>query len=97
MILSDPKRQLPEEMTDDWLIDLWDHARELGLNGNPGGFGLTIDLFPFVGVELNPPSGEEVRYLLPYSEWDYDGMREWIAENREKVLSTWQRYVAGGI
>ncbi len=89
MITSDPTREMPVEWTNDLLIDLWDHARDLGHNGNPGGYILTKQLFPFVGYERVTGS----RHLKHYDDWDYDGMRQWISENRDEVKISWQRVV----
>lgn len=50
---------------------------------------LTVDLFPFVGVEGE--GGQ--RTLRPRAEWDFDGARRWIAENPESVHIAWQRVV----
>lgn len=88
MILRDIYRTLPEVWTDERCVELFEHARDLGLHGNPGGYMLTVALFPFVGIE-----DEMGRILRPWSEWDYDGMRAWIADHPEEVLLAWQRYV----
>lgn len=85
MITVDETRQLPTEWTDLDLMDLFDHARHLGQNGNPAGFGLTIDLFPFVGIE----EGEQ-RRLKPYDEWDYDGIRAYIQGHQKQLTNVWQ-------
>lgn len=89
-MIVDTSRPLPETWTDDLCIDLFHHARELGQNGNPGGYVLTVQVFPFVGA--TDPSGH--RFLKPESEWDFDGMRAWIAENLDDVRASWRREVA---
>lgn len=90
MIVTDTSREVPTFWADDLCFELFHHARELGIGGNPGGYMLTVGLFPFVGYE-----DEGVRYILPYKEWDYDGIRAWIAEHPESVKVTWQRVVRG--
>ena len=88
MIVEDKTRTVPDEWTDDLCIELWEHAHDLGRNGNPGGYGMTIDLFPFVGVEDG-----RGRLLRTRDEWDFDGMRAWIAAHPDNVRQTWQRTV----
>jgi hypothetical protein len=85
---TDPTRTVPEVWTDADLVELFEHARYLGQNGNPGGFVLTVDLFPFVGIEVDGG-----RALKPYDEWDYDGIRAWVAANPDDVRLAWQRVV----
>lgn len=83
-MIVDRARAVPVEWTDAEIVELFHHARDLGLNGNPAGFFLTIDLFPFVGIE----EGER-RTLKPQAEWDYPGARAWIAENPDRVGRVW--------
>lgn len=92
-MISQTNRALPPEWTDTLLIELWNHARDLGHNGNPGGYILTAQLFPFVGRDEDIGDGLITRELLPYDQWNYDGMRHWIRENEEEVLMSWQREV----
>jgi hypothetical protein len=87
-MIKQTNRPLPKEWTDDRLIELFDHARDLGLNGNPGGYMLSADLFPFVGKE-----DQNGRWLRDYCDWDYEGMRRWVEENQEHVRISWQREV----
>lgn len=87
-ITFDETRSVPLDWTNKDCIDLFDHARHLGQNGNPAGFGLTIDLFPFVGYE--DKSGRHLRW---YDNWDYDGIRSWVAEHDEEVLRVWRLQV----
>lgn len=87
MITVDKTRQLPDEWTDRALIDLFDHARDLGHNGNPAGFGLTIDLAPFVARQ--DAEGEH-RLLNPVDEWDLAGMRSWVELHPDEVLRVLQ-------
>ena len=89
---QDKTRQIPEEMSEEWLREYFHHCRELGQNGNPGGYIMTINLFPFMGFE-GVWEGETYRGMKPYSEWDYEGMRQWIREHHEEALLSWQRYV----
>jgi hypothetical protein len=91
-VSTDQSRELPEEWTDDLCVKLFYHARELGHYGNPGGYMLTVQLFPFVGKTFATEAGTE-RGLRPYDDWDYDGMRAWIADNLEEVKISWQRHV----
>ena len=88
MIQRDESRQLPKPMSDLDCIDFYQHARELGKNGNPGGYIITVELHPFVGWEDDGQRG-----LLPYAEWDWDGIRQWIADNHDEALLAWQREV----
>lgn len=88
MIATDTTRTVPEVWSDDDLIELFHHARELGQNGNPGGYVLTVEVFPFVGQEVDGG-----RTLKPYDEWDYDGMRAWVEANPDDVRLAWQRVV----
>ena len=88
MIVKDETRMVPDEWTDALCRELWEHARELGQNGNPGGFGMTVNLFPFVGIER-----EGKRYLKSFDEWEYDGIRAWIAAHPDDVQLAWQRIV----
>jgi hypothetical protein len=88
MIVTDASRLLPETWTDALCIDLVDHARDLGHNGNPGGYMLQVALCPFLGEETGDGC-----VVKPRSEWDYDGMRAWIAENIDEVKVSWQRTV----
>lgn len=37
VIVDDESRVIPDEWTDDLIVDLFHHARHLGQNGNPGG------------------------------------------------------------
>lgn len=92
MIVTDAARTMPETWTDDLCVELFDHARHLGQNGNPGGYILTVQLFPFVGKTFAAEAGVQ-RGMRPYAEWDYDGMRAWIANNLDEVKISWQRAV----
>ena len=85
MIITDTQRIAPSAWTDQECQNLVEHARDLGHNGNPAGFRLTMDLHEFIGY-----SDERGNHLKYYSAWDYDGIRAWIAERTERVQRVWQ-------
>jgi hypothetical protein len=80
-ITYDEKRSVPLIWTDKDCIELFEHARHLGHNGNPAGYALTRNIFPFVGYE-----DEAGRHLKWYDEWDYAGIRSWIVDHENEVL-----------
>jgi hypothetical protein len=90
MIITDTTRIVPTEWTKRECQDLFEHARALGQEGNPAGFGLTVDLHPFVGY-----SDEEGHHLRYFSEWDYDSIRAYIAEHPERIQRIWQWKIVG--
>ena len=92
-MIAENKRELPDEWTDELCRELFDHARDLGQNGNPGGYILTINLFPFMGREDKTDHENVRRYAKPYDQWDYEGLRKWISEHQEDVRICWQRAV----
>ncbi len=85
MIISDPTREIPSDWTDERIVELFDHARDLAHNGNPGGYMLTVVLDPFITDTV-----EERRVIRPFLSWDYDGIRRWIAENEERIAAIWR-------
>jgi hypothetical protein len=89
MIAYDEEREVPTEWTNELCRELYNHARELGQNGNPAGYFLTIDLFSFAGLETENGN----RCLREYSQWDYDGIRAWIAGNKNIVERVWKLQV----
>jgi hypothetical protein len=89
MITTDTKRTLPATWTDQECMDLYHHAKELGHNGNPAGYRLTVDLHTFVGY-----SDEQGNHIKDTEAWDYDGIRAWIAGHQERVQRVWQYQVA---
>ena len=88
MIVEDRTRKLPEVWTDELCVALFEHARNLGRNGNPGGYILTVNLFPYVGIEE-----KHRRYLKPHSQWDYVGIRNYITHHPEEIALAWRRVV----
>lgn len=89
-IITDTTRIAPTTWTDEACQNLLRHARELGQNGNPAGYGLTIDLHPFVGY-----SDRDGNHLKAYAKWDYDQIRVYIAAHAEKIQRIWQWKVVG--
>jgi hypothetical protein len=86
MIIEDKTQELPAEWTDQMCDQLISHSMDLGHHGNPSGFLLATSLDPFIGYEKD---GEH--YLR--DKWDYEGIRQWIAENPERVKRVWQLQV----
>lgn len=91
MIVTDPNRTVPEDWTDELCADLVDHARWLGMNGNPGAWIITKELADFCCYPGETAEGKRV--LKPENQWDYDGIRQWIADNPSDVRTAWQRDV----
>jgi hypothetical protein len=85
MIIED-KKEVPSEWTDQMCDQLVSHALDLGHHGNPSGFLLAVSLDPFIGYK----KGEE-HFLR--DEFDYDGIRQWILCNPERVKRVWQLQV----
>ena len=88
MIIRDETRKLPAEWTDEACYQLVMHAMELGRHGNPAGFLLLGSLHQFIGYDIGAK-----KYLKLNEEWDYEGMRGWIAQNTERVLNVWRYQV----
>lgn len=88
MIKTDKNKTLPTEWTEKACQDLFFHAEDLGHNGNPGGFFLTVAWSPSVGY-----SDEHGNHLKHESDWDYNGIRAWINEHLDDVLRVWQNEV----
>jgi hypothetical protein len=86
MIIEDKAQELPAEWTNQMCDRLISHAIDLGHHGNPTGFLLSVSLQPFIGYEK---AGE----LYLKDEWDYDGIRQWITDNPERVKRVWQLQV----
>jgi hypothetical protein len=83
LIIEDKTKKLPTEWTDQMCDCLISHAINLGHYGNPSGFLLAVSLEPFIGYEKD---GEH--HLR--DEYDYEGIRQWIIDNPERVKRVWQ-------
>jgi hypothetical protein len=88
MIVRDETRELPTEWTNEQCQQLVSHAMGLGHSGNPSGFLLLVSLHPFIGYDRD---GTPI--LKFQNEWDYDGLRSWIASHVDDVKHVWQLQV----
>lgn len=78
MIIREVHWQLPEiwDIPNCW--SLYEHSKELAMEGNPAGAILMYQLRHFI---LNPQNIEE---------WDFDEMRLYIMDNLDRVRNVWQ-------
>lgn len=85
VVEQDNHAVVPTEWTDAAIRSLWDHARDLGHNGNPAGFLLTGEWSRWVSIKRN---GEHI--LKRRDKWNYAAIRAWIAANPERAQRVYQ-------
>jgi hypothetical protein len=89
-IITDETRIVPIAWTHEECQELFEHAKDLEQKGNPSARSLVRSLHQYVGSYDNNGA-----YIKDEAEWDYDGIRAWIAGHTERVKRIWQSKFTG--